>query len=692
MDLFAIAAHPLQTLKQAVLFSCPRLMRGPASPMLRMSCAPSQRVGLVPPEFRQSQVDALFSDVKTLLIGSVAAFISVVVVSLRTGSAAVGAVAVLLGLLSLFRVAMVKRYALCRTTLDASKFTAWERAYDLAAAAHVGLLGIFCAATFVASADECARMMSLATAFAYLSGIPGRNFASPAGVDLQVASGMVPVFVAMAIAGGPFWLLSIIVLVPFVLALRGMAARLRTVFVQAVTRASDLSELASRFDTALTNMPHGLAMFDQGGRIEVYNDRFLTSFGIDAASDAKNKPIMEVLSQALPSESTGQQSLKAIGQEFTAPSSRCFDITVDNGATLELRVQSKPTGGAVAVVQDVTDRKRAEERITQLAHYDELTKLANRRFFGSLLESGLSVRQDGERSHALLFVDLDHFKQINDTLGHSYGDKLLQQVAERLRSVADLDAAIARFGGDEFVILQRLRKPGDAEGLASRLIEEVSKPYFVDDYTLSLGASIGIANIPEHGRTLETLLRKADLALYRAKERRGCFMVFEPEMDAQAKDQNTLKADLRDALAKRQFELFYQPIYDIETGRFTVCEALLRWRHPSRGLISPADFIPVIEEMGLIVEIGEWVIRQACLDCSGWPAGVRVAVNISSVQFRSSSLVPNVAEALAVADLAPQRLELELTESVLLQDLSSASVIMRQLRALNIGIALDDFG
>jgi diguanylate cyclase (GGDEF)-like protein len=295
---------------------------------------------------------------------------------------------------------------------------------------------------------------------------------------------------------------------------------------------------------------------------------------------------------------------------------------------------------------------------------------------------------------AVLFIDLDQFKQVNDTLGHPRGDLLLREVADRLRSHVREGDIVARFGGDEFVILQSpVSGVEEAATMSRRLIEALSETYEVEGHRVVIGASIGIAMAPRDGIGADHLLKNADMALYWAKaERRGSWRFFEAEMDIRAQARRTLELDLRGALAAGAFEVYYQPLFDLRTKKISTCEALLRWPHAVRGMISPAEFIPVAEEMGLIVEIGNWVLQQACRDCSRWPSEVRVAVNISANQFRRGNLVNSVREALSTSGLASSRLEIEITESVLFQDTRATRQALRQLRDLGVRLSLDDFG
>jgi diguanylate cyclase (GGDEF)-like protein len=340
--------------------------------------------------------------------------------------------------------------------------------------------------------------------------------------------------------------------------------------------------------------------------------------------------------------------------------------------------------------------RRVAERTAEMRHmatHDALTGLPNRTLFREKLEDALTRVQLGEQI-GVLCLDLDHFKNINDTLGHPIGDKLLKAVTARLRECESELEMVARFGGDEFVIIQtNLTHSNNAALLAGKIIEAIAEPYDIDGHQIIAGASIGIAVAPTDGEDAELLLRNADIALYKAKsEGRGTCRFFEPGMDAQLQARRRLELELRQALAKKELVLFYQPLIDVETERVTGFEALLRWDHPQRGLVPPSEFVPIAEETGLINSIGEWVIRQACLDASTWPSNIKVAVNLSPVQFKKMTLAHKVASALDDSGLLPSRLELEITESVLLANSKTTMELLHQLRVLGARIALDDFG
>lgn len=345
-------------------------------------------------------------------------------------------------------------------------------------------------------------------------------------------------------------------------------------------------------------------------------------------------------------------------------------------------------------VRDITDKREREARIAYLARYDAITGLPNRVLFGEYMANGIKAIKKNAGSFALLCIDLDGFKEVNDTHGHAAGDEILKIVAERIRNTIAPEDRAARLGGDEFAVLQSTPASAyEVSSLARRLIAAISTPAVVGGQVMSVGASIGIALAPEDGDVAEKLLINADLALYKSKNSgRGSWHFFEAGMDQEARERRALEQDLRLAIDRDELSLQFQPQMDMQTGKYTQCEALLRWHHPDKGLIPPSTFIPLAEESGLIVKIGEWVIRQACFAATRWPAPLSVAVNLSAAQFHSPGLLPTIMHALEDSGLAPDRLEIEITESTLVSNVESVKAILEAVSRLGVRVALDYFG
>ncbi|MCJ2054218.1 putative bifunctional diguanylate cyclase/phosphodiesterase [Methylobacterium sp. J-070] len=438
----------------------------------------------------------------------------------------------------------------------------------------------------------------------------------------------------------------------------------------------------------------GLLMIDGSGTVVAANapaQALLAAMTVTLRPNAPAPPLLRVLrAEAGPARRALLLALRrSLGQRQPA----VFEFRrEDHTVQAELR----PVAGDrwVVTLEDVSTRKAIEARADAMARLDPLTGLPNRLLLRERLAEALArLRRNGEAC-ALLLVDLDRFKPVNDTLGHPVGDALLEKVADRLRSTVRPTDTVARIGGDEFVILQAgIRDAAGTQALARRIVDLIGRTYMVEGHLLTIGASVGVALAPEDGTDADRLLKNADLALYRAKlDGRGTYRFFEPEMDARMQARRKLELDMRQALARREFQLHYQPQLQLESGRLIGCEALIRWKHPERGLVSPLDFIPLAEEIGLIVPIGEWVVRQACRDAMTWPAAMSVAVNVSPAQFKNDRLVETIISALATSGLPARRLEVEITEGVLLQENERTLQTLHRLRELGVRVSMDDFG
>jgi diguanylate cyclase (GGDEF)-like protein len=469
--------------------------------------------------------------------------------------------------------------------------------------------------------------------------------------------------------------------------------KLRLQFGQLEASETRLTATSRDLEITLASMDQGLLMVDAEGRVAVCNRRAIEIMGLPGPLMASRPALDDVPSLRWFGDAFGLT--KASVRDPACPGSG--ERELPNGLIVEFGCV--PLGGGVngggwvATCQDITARRRAEQQMVFMAHHDVLTGLPNRVMFRERIEQ--AIAQAGRSiAAAVLCVDLDHFKAVNDTLGHPVGDRLLCQAADRLSSCMRQVDAVARFGGDEFAVIQVGPERAEAVAiLAQRIIDILSAPYEVDGQHIIIGASIGIALIPEDGSDPDTLLKNADIALYRAKaEGRGVFRLFEPAMDARLQERRVLELDLHRALAAEEFELFYQPQLAVPSHRICGFEALMRWHHPTRGLLEPSDFIALTEETGIIVPLGRWALREACREAARWPDDVRVAVNLSAAQFGSRDLVHAVTDALNESGLAPHRLDLEITETVLLENTNEVLGILHALRDLGATISMDDFG
>jgi diguanylate cyclase (GGDEF)-like protein len=447
---------------------------------------------------------------------------------------------------------------------------------------------------------------------------------------------------------------------------------------------------------AINNIPQGLVLYDASARIIICNQPYIEMFGLSPDVVRPGCTMQRLIAHR---KETG--SFDGDVDEFC--NAIIHNVALGKGTrqlteapgnrSIEIINRPLKAGGWVATIEDITERTRADEKIAHLAHYDALTDLPNRVQFRERLEQALKAVRPGEQL-AVLYIDIDEFKSVNDALGHPVGDELLMGVADRLRGCLNASDVAARLGGDEFAVIQTaIKSQSETTELVDKIHSAIRRPFECMGHLITTDASIGIALAPGDGVDLDQLLRNADLALYGAKgDGRRTYRFFEAGMDARARERRSLELELRQAISDGSLEAWYQPVLNLENNRVSSCEALLRWRHPERGMISPAEFIPIAEETGLINQLGHWVLNTACAEAANWPAEVRVAVNVSPIQFRSQTLALNVAAALAASGLSADRLELEITEAVLIRDDEAALEVLHQLRKLGVRIALDDFG
>ena len=467
--------------------------------------------------------------------------------------------------------------------------------------------------------------------------------------------------------------------------------------IRAVRREAELKSSNVRLDAALGNMSQGLCMYDEAGLLSVVNARYCEIFGLPPGSMRPGFTLRQTIELRCAhghhdGEPTGEV-YRTAAAAMASLGSGSWTIKAAGGLTIEVCYRTLAGGGWVVTYDDITKRCQAEEQAVFLARHDALTGLPNRTLFQERVEQELVQAARGATA-ALHYLDLDHFKWINDNFGHPAGDSLLRAVADRLRALVRQGDMVARLGGDEFAVFQvGLERPEDAGRLAQRIVDALGAPFELESDKVSAGVSVGVALAPTDATQFTKLVKCADMALYRAKlDGRNGLHFFEQAMDTQQQARRELEREMRRGLAEGEFELFYQPLVNLEHGGISCFEALLRWRHHARGLVGPAEFIPMAEETGLIVQLGEWALQRACAEAATWPAAVGVAVNLSAVQFKSQALVPTVARALAASRLPGHRLELEITESVMLQDSKATLTALHGLRKLGVRIAMDDFG
>ena len=659
----------------------------------------------LPNEVRAALVESLFAPIASLAIGAINCSIIGMLVAWNLSNQQIMLTSVAILAVGTLRVISAIFYRNSKNKAESRTVRLWEAAYEYGAWCFSALLGLLCWLTLTQTDNSALQMAVVTTATGYAAAIAGRNAGRPFIAGGQFTFVMLPIVVGLLIY--PDWIHKVLGFVGllFIYGMMDITLGIRAVIFQALimTRkeaalAARFEEQANRFDVALNNMSHGLCMLDSQDRLQVWNERFLELLHLQNASVRVGMRISQIVRHSLRARNHKSNSVKLVVHELVnglrQDNFDQFQVSLDGSRTLAISRRMMPDRGSVVIFEDVTERNNAQERIARLARFDELTGLANRTQFRERIAAMLAAVKDRDNHLAIHLIDLDRFKTVNDTLGHPIGDLLLKEAAARLSSLVRPTDMITRFGGDEFVILQtNTSRQQDAHALAVRIAKSLKEPFHIAGHRIDIGASIGIAMSPHDGLDADELIKKADMALYAAKSNGGGnHRFFAIEMEDAAQERRALELDLREAIALDQFELHYQPLVDLHTGRVTACEALLRWTHPVRGNIAPSVFIPVAEETGLIIALGEWVLNRACADASNWPRDVRVAVNLSPVQFRDEGLGLQVVAALAKSGLAAQRLELEVTERLLLEDNDSTLETMHQLQDLGVSLSLDDFG
>ncbi|MBN9584544.1 MAG: diguanylate cyclase [Afipia sp. 62-7] len=650
----------------------------------------------LPPRIYAALVDSMCQNFSAIFVGSVCATAAALMTALKTGNPWIWPCALAIIVIGTARAFQMRKYERRTEVLTPEQAADLEPRYRIGAVLYAGALGLWCVVVILGSNDPVAHMLCSTVTIGYTAGGAARNYGRPLIVQLHILLACGPMSVALMIHGDFYYVGLGTLLVLFFIGLKQINLSLHSIFVKALVASESEAALAAQFDTALNNMPNGLYMINADGHVAVVNRAFTEMMKLNKDIVHGDTTVRDIVSTAIEAKTLSQASADAIVAEVST--SRAGEIvTIDVNSSGERALcwtfQPMEGGGTVVLVEDITERRNAEAKISHMARVDELTGLPNRVSFRAEIEKLLAAPPNLTSQSALLFIDLDQFKQVNDTLGHPSGDKLLCAVTARLRRLLRPEDFVARFGGDEFVVFQRgIHSPEDAASLARRIVDRLSERYEIDQHLVEIGASIGIA-MTSPDASVDVLLKNADMALYRAKaDGRGTFCFFREEMAHTVETRRVLELDLRHALAHEEFELYYQPLVNLKSGRISTCEALLRWNHPTRGSVSPADIIPVVEDMGLVVDLGRWILRKACMECMKWPDPVSVAVNFSSQQFHQRDVMTEVRYALEVSGLPAHRLEIEITESSLLRNTQWTLDVLSQLRELGVRISLDDFG
>jgi diguanylate cyclase (GGDEF)-like protein len=651
----------------------------------------------VPTEIYLSLVASLFSEKKSLFMGILGTAIAIFATAWKTS-----ATPLYLCAISFAIVGMLRWLDACQFDDEGSSITdrmrmeIWERRYTAGAAVSSGILGFWCFFSFYYMNDTVVQLISISSALVNMIGIFGRNFGISRLVNVQLACFFIPTVIGMLSHQDLYFSLLAAMLIPFIAGAKSIADRLRNTLLAAVIGRNKIGKLALQLDAALNNMPQGLCMFNKESRLVVHNEMASDLLGVSLANSARIS-LSDLFAQCVKNNSLSakdsRKMISHINDQKDAQQIPSIQVRMQAQTILRFSFQHTDDGSLVVLFEDITKRVEADRKIKHMARFDSLTGLPNRAYFRAQMNNALA-KCDKNRNCAVLVIDIDEFKQVNDSLGHPIGDELLRSIAERLKTVSGGNYPLSRFGGDEFVVLlPELRCKEEASALAGIIVDALSEPFRAGGHEIIVGASIGIATTIDEAASADIMLRNADLALYCAKDDgKGMWRYYKPDMGIEMEVRLGLENDLRLALKNDEFRAYFQPLVDVRTKRITTCEALIRWEHPTLGIVPPSVFIPVAEEMGLITDIGEWILRRACQECVRWPSSIRVAVNLSSLQFKRGDIVKTVKAALADSGLSASRLELEVTESVMLHDLGMVRAILHELCDLGIRISLDDFG
>ena len=668
-------------------------------------------VGSVPIEVSAALVDDLYSTLMSFTIAATTAVLVGGIAASRTGSSSLVLLTVATAAVAALRAFLVIEYHKHKSSMtgDGGALHRWERWYAIGALAYGACLGSICFVGFVFIDDPLCQLLLGIYAVGFTAGTTARISSRPWIAITQVSLILMPIILASVFRGGLVYMalsgfIFLYYLATIELARYLGANRLRLLLAtgEKVALACSLAEQNFRFDAALANMSHGLCMFDSNHRLLVWNKRFCEIYKIPPGAVSPGITIRKLVELSAASGNHPDRTVDDIVSENEARLNsgvltRSRRLLPD-GRVIALSHQPMTGGGAVVLFEDVTEREKAEERARFLATHDDLTELPNRWMFGEAVNDAVKAGHRYGHTFTVMFMDLDRFKNINDTLGHAAGDVLLIEIAKRLNECLRESDVIARIGGDEFVIMLRgVSDRSQVATVARKILSAVVKPLAIHGHECRITASIGISMFPTDALDEESLIKNADAAMYVAKEEgRNGFRFHFRNITTQSIERLLLESSLRGALEREELLLHYQPKQDLGHGGVSGVEALLRWQHPDRGLLSPSHFIPLAEETGLIVPIGKWVIETACAQNMAWqrqglPA-LRIAVNLSPRQFADPGLLGDIGAALDKSGMAPELLELEITESMVMHNVERAMRVLKAIKSLGVILAIDDFG
>jgi diguanylate cyclase (GGDEF)-like protein/PAS domain S-box-containing protein len=650
---------------------------------------------------RATYITSLFENPKSLLVGAFLQSAVCLLVFSETQSIVFVVLMLLILGFALWRFKIASEFLREKPDLmNAAIATKWE---------NHQLLGISIAATLVGSFGFAGLFIAptaitiLAAAIAVMStgsSVLGKYYGSKKLVTVALTCTLSPFMAGLFFTGDIGHKVLAILALPFVFMLSVLADELRKTLFDSARGRAKLVEIADKFNAALNNMPHGLVMIDEARRIEVVNKQFFKVMGFDSQTKIEGHSLDMIFTIArrrnlFPSRDAAQIASRKIGLLVGRDKGGVAALFLNDGRSLQIVAKKRAKGGAVLVIEDITARVEAENKIERMARFDELTNLQNRAFFKENVERSLSSDSTARKGICALYaIDVDEFKSINDTYGHATGDSLLQMLAANLNSLGKRNLFVCRHGGDEFsVFASHLANGAAAEALAARIASVLNVRYDLPNCRYNGTVSIGYATTNSEATDFQSLMIRSDLALYARKaDKRVPYRAYEEEMDRLQRERLQLKSDLGAAIRDGALHLVYQPVIDMHKQRMTSCEALVRWNHPALGLVSPGVFVPLAEEMGIVSEMTQFVIAEACRACASWPESISVSVNLSAIDFERPHLAAEIKAALKHAGLHPSRLEVEITETAAIKGKERVTSTLSALRAHGVRAALDDFG
>ncbi|MCF6320619.1 MAG: EAL domain-containing protein [Rhizobiaceae bacterium] len=651
---------------------------------------------LLPLKIYTSVVQSLYADQAALVVGALSTAIAASILYAKTADIFHLIFAIILGLLNAKRILDSRKFQDNWEDIRKSRslLKVWERKYLIIGSTCGAILGSWSFVTSALSTDEFALLVTISVTLANFVGISGRNFGSEKVVAYQLLWTAIPLVLGSFLFGDIYHILFGALLIPFFVGIKLMAGRLRNILLNATMTANENKLIANRFDAAMNNISHGIAMINDDRKFVVVNEKFADLAGVQG-HELIDKKLKDIEGSEITLYGDSSQKRKIfvdIAGCFSDGQTRQKTYVLNDKRIIEFNYYPMKDGGVI-LLEDVSLRVASEAEIRILAKFDPLTHLPNRRFF--MEEIKRLLIDNGElKPCSLYFIDLDKFKETNDSLGHTTGDKLLNTIAIRLKAVLVPGSLICRFGGDEFVVVvPELCDKRECGRFAARLIEEISKPLLLDGHEINVGATVGVSISPIDAKDPDLLLKYSDAALYKAKTiKRGTYAFYSTELGQSIKNKRQLEIDLRNAIDRNQFQINYQPLVNVKENKIYTCEALLRWNHPDWGWVPPDKFIPIAEDIGFIIRLGEYVLENAALQCLKWPKHMGVAVNVSSVQFQQSDMAGTIDRILKKTGLEPHRLEVEITESLMLENIETTNKTLLQLSELGVKISLDDFG